>query len=216
MGDTSSSTLAIEVTRPIIPRAVDSQTLGRIGPTMFQPSGGTGSAFLRFATGAALLLLAWSADAPGQDSPRSRATPAPEVEGVHSAPDLADVSLLATIEESLCGDVYAEGRWRPLTLRTFFTEGWLEPWAAPPAGRDGLTPRHGWLGAFNGVFYRFWTAEFGYTNAINCPLPRQPLHRGIRDLPPLLEAVRTPDRRAIPRRQWDRRPRRGYLTQTVT
>ncbi len=56
-----------------------------------------------------------------------------------------------------------------MPFRTFFTEGWLEPWADAPAGRDGLTPRHGWLGAFNGVFYRLWTTDFAYTNAVNAP-----------------------------------------------
>jgi hypothetical protein len=75
--------------------------------------------------------------------------------------------MIETIEESLFGDVYAEGRWRPLTFGTFLTEGWLEPWAVAPAGRDGLTPRHGWLGSFNGVFYRLWTANFDYTNTLN-------------------------------------------------
>jgi hypothetical protein len=80
-----------------------------------------------------------------------------------------EMSLLGTIAESLLGDVYAEGRWRPLTLGTFFSEGWLEPWAAAPAGRNGLTPRHGWLGAFDGVFYRLWFTTFGYANHLNAP-----------------------------------------------
>jgi hypothetical protein len=91
------------------------------------------------------------------------------------APDLGPVaprvemSLLGTIADSLFGDVYAEGRWRPLSLNTLFTEGWLEPWAAAPAGRDGLTPRHGWLGAFDGVFYRLWFTTFGYSHNLNAP-----------------------------------------------
>jgi hypothetical protein len=72
-----------------------------------------------------------------------------------------------TAIESLFGDVYAEGRWRPLSLSTFFSEGWFEPWAGAPAGRDGLTPRHGWLAAFDGVFYRLWFTTFGYMNNIN-------------------------------------------------
>ena len=115
------------------------------------------------------------------------------------------MSLLATIEESLFGDVYAEGRWRPLTLGSFFTDGWLEPWAAAPAGRDGLTPRHGWLGAFNGVFYRLWTTDLGYTNALNTAYRRQPLRRRLLRLPPVLAAVRSPDRGPVPGRQRDHR-----------
>jgi hypothetical protein len=78
-----------------------------------------------------------------------------------------EMGLFDTIRESLFGDVYEEGRWRPLPLSTFFTEGWFEPWASAPAGRDGLTPRHGWLGAFDAVFYRLWVTTFDYQNGID-------------------------------------------------
>src|SRR5262245_41525572 len=40
-----------------------------------------------------------------------------------------EYGLVDTMAESLFGDAYAEGAWRPLSLRTFFSEGWLEPWA---------------------------------------------------------------------------------------
>lgn len=81
----------------------------------------------------------------------------------------AETELFDTITESLFGDVYAENKWRPLSLDTFFSEGWFESWAGAPAGRDGLAPRHGWLGAFDGVFYRLWLATFSYANNINVP-----------------------------------------------
>jgi len=55
--------------------------------------------------------------------------------------------------ESLAGDVYEPGRWRPLGWRTLFLEGWDEPWASPPNGEGGA-PRQGWLNAYDGVFYR--------------------------------------------------------------
>jgi hypothetical protein len=77
------------------------------------------------------------------------------------------MGLFDTIMDSLFGEVYAENRWRPLSLGTFFSEGWFEPWAGAPAGRSGLTPRHGWLGSFDGVFYRHWFTTFGYNNAVN-------------------------------------------------
>ena len=32
-----------------------------------------------------------------------------------------------------------------------------------------MTPRRGWLEAFDGVFYRLWFAIFGYSNSINAP-----------------------------------------------
>jgi hypothetical protein len=78
-----------------------------------------------------------------------------------------EMGLFDTAIDSLFGDVYAERRWRPLSLSNFFTEGWFEPWAGAPAGRDGLTPRHGWLASFDGVFYRLWLITFGYMNNIN-------------------------------------------------
>ena len=80
-----------------------------------------------------------------------------------------ETGLFDTATDSLFGDVYAEGHWRPLSFRTFFSEGWRESWASAPAGRDGLTPRHGWLGTFDGVFYRLWFTRFNYSNDINTP-----------------------------------------------
>jgi len=80
-----------------------------------------------------------------------------------------ETGLIGAITGSLFGDVYAEGQWRPLSLGTFFTDGWLEPWAAAPSGRDGLTPRHGWLGAFNGVFFRLWSTQLDYANGVHSP-----------------------------------------------
>lgn len=80
-----------------------------------------------------------------------------------------EMSPLETVTDSLLGDVYAPGRWRPLSFGTFFSEGWLEPWAGGPAGESGLTPRHGWLGAFEGVFYRLWVAGMTYQQGLNAP-----------------------------------------------
>jgi hypothetical protein len=90
-------------------------------------------------------------------------------EGTEPTAPRIEQSLVDTIAESLFGDVYAEGRWRPLSISTFLSEGWNEGWAGAPAGRDGLTPRHGWLGAFDGVFYRLWLTTFSYTNNLNTP-----------------------------------------------
>jgi hypothetical protein len=86
--------------------------------------------------------------------------PAPDVVDLDDVPSPRIASsLFDTITESLFGDVYA-ANWRPLSLGTFFSEGWDESWAAPPSGSDGLTPRQGWLGALNGVFYRLWLTTF--------------------------------------------------------
>lgn len=66
--------------------------------------------------------------------------------------------------ESLTGDVYAQpSRWRPLTLGTFFTEGWDQAWASPTNGSGGA-PRQGWIGAADGVFYRLGIGTFSYAH----------------------------------------------------
>ena len=71
---------------------------------------------------------------------------------------------LGAIAKSLTGDVYAEpSRWRELSLRNFFTEGWDEAWVSPPPGGGGA-PRQGWLNAFDGVFYRLGIATYGYAH----------------------------------------------------
>lgn len=64
--------------------------------------------------------------------------------------------------ESLTGDVYAEpSRWAPLSLGTFFTEGWDQAWASPPAGSGGA-PRQGWINAQDGVFYRLGIGTYSF------------------------------------------------------
>lgn len=68
--------------------------------------------------------------------------------------------LFATFADSLFGGDTAEGRWRPLDFRSFFREGWLEPWVIGPAGREGLTPRQGWLNSFDGVFFPFSAVNY--------------------------------------------------------
>jgi hypothetical protein len=74
-----------------------------------------------------------------------------------------------TIDESIRGDARAPGRWRPLSLDTFFTEGWLEPFAFAPPGQDGVTPRQSWLGAFDGAFYRGAQAALTYGHQLQTP-----------------------------------------------
>ena len=80
-----------------------------------------------------------------------------------------EMGFFDTIGESIFGDASEAGKWRPLTLGNFFSEGWLEPWAGGPAGESGLTPRHGWLGAFEGTFYRLWLVNGTYQNNLSKP-----------------------------------------------
>lgn len=65
------------------------------------------------------------------------------------------------IGKSLAGDVYDPARWRPMSLGSFFTEGWDEAWASGPNGEGGA-PRQGWLNANDGVFYRLFLFTFNW------------------------------------------------------
>lgn len=56
--------------------------------------------------------------------------------------------------------------WRPLSLATFFTDGWDRPYANAPVGSNGA-PRGNWIGAAPGIFGRFATLDFFYTNHMN-------------------------------------------------
>jgi hypothetical protein len=78
-----------------------------------------------------------------------------------------DMNFFDVVTDSLAGDVYAPGRWKPLPFGTFFSEGWDEPWAGGPNGQGGEgAPRQGWLNAQDGVFYRLAIATFGYQHDV--------------------------------------------------
>jgi len=81
-----------------------------------------------------------------------------------SPPPGREYSVFHAAKESLFGDPYAHPeRWQPLSLGTFFTEGWDEPWISPPKGGGGA-PRQSWLNAFNGVFYRLVNFPFNWVH----------------------------------------------------
>lgn len=55
--------------------------------------------------------------------------------------------------------------WRPLPLRTFFTEGWNEPWAPQPDVSGDS--QQGWINAADGSFYRLWFFSYAFTNHLS-------------------------------------------------
>ena len=65
-----------------------------------------------------------------------------------------------TVLESLFGEASTTG-WTPLLLSELFTEGWNEPFVFSPASSSVLS-RQEWINASDGVFYRQWTAQYGY------------------------------------------------------
>ena len=69
------------------------------------------------------------------------------------------------IRESIFGAADKKD-WKPLTLGTFFTEGWKDPYTNAPEGTNGA-PKQNLLGAPGGVFGRYATVNFFYTNRLN-------------------------------------------------
>lgn len=69
------------------------------------------------------------------------------------------------VHESLFGPAAAED-WKPLTLRTFFSEGWDRPFTNAPEGTNGA-PKQNWIGSPSGIFGRYMTLDFFYTNRLN-------------------------------------------------
>ncbi len=78
-------------------------------------------------------------------------------------------SALDVIRASLFDDIYSEeakALWTPLYLRTYFTEGWDTPFVLPTSSSAGA-PRQGWVGAFDGQFFRAWFFVFAFDQGVN-------------------------------------------------
>jgi hypothetical protein len=71
---------------------------------------------------------------------------------------------LEVIHKSLFGPASTED-WHPLSLATFFSEGWDEPFVRSPEGTNEA-PKQIWVGAASGVFARLYTLNFFYTNGL--------------------------------------------------
>ncbi len=89
----------------------------------------------------------------GQTFPAGLATPDSESTNGTGLLDLIGESMFAK-RDSL---------WRPLSVRTFFSEGWNEPWSASPRSSTGA-PRQAFINAFDGAFYRLYLLSFSYYN----------------------------------------------------
>src|SRR5271157_901484 len=85
------------------------------------------------------------------------------------------LSALEVIRRSLFDEIYSpasQGKWSPLTLGEFFSQGWDVPYANPTAGGGGLAgtggaPRQGWIGAYGATFFRAWFFAYVYAQGLN-------------------------------------------------
>lgn len=81
-----------------------------------------------------------------------------------SSTDPSTLGTLDVIRESVFGAASSD-RWHPLGLKTFFSEGWDEPFAASPVGTKGA-PKQNWFGSSDGMFSRLASVNFFYTNGM--------------------------------------------------
>jgi hypothetical protein len=91
-------------------------------------------------------------------------TPEASASLFETPPDGIACRTFEVIRESVLGAA-SEEDWTPLSLSTFFTEGWNAPYAKSPAGTNG-TPRQNWFGAADGIFSRLSSLNFFYTNGM--------------------------------------------------
>jgi hypothetical protein len=56
-----------------------------------------------------------------------------------------------------------ERTWTPLSAGTFFSDGWNEPWNAPPGTATGGSLRQGWIGTNDAFFNRMGVGIYSYT-----------------------------------------------------
>jgi hypothetical protein len=83
-----------------------------------------------------------------------------------------NLSIPEVVLASLFDDIYSEqaqGRWTPLYLRDYLTDGWNTPFVSPTSSSAGA-PRQGWVGAFDGQFFRAWFFAFAYDQGLNSHL----------------------------------------------
>jgi hypothetical protein len=83
------------------------------------------------------------------------------------------------IAESIFGKASPDD-WQPLSLWTFFSEGWDQPFAKSPPGTNGA-PKQNWFGAADAAFVRLTSLNFFYVNGMTthlgllmAPLPWAP------------------------------------------
>jgi hypothetical protein len=81
-----------------------------------------------------------------------------------STPGRYGMGTLDVIRESIFGAASSD-QWHPLSLSTFFTEGWDEPFVKSPPGTNGA-PKQNWFGAADGMFSRLAAVDFFYTNGL--------------------------------------------------
>src|SRR6516165_1572921 len=104
-----------------------------------------------------------SDDLDGEEPERaSPAIPGPPAYVPETQPARVVMGPLEVIHESIFGAASTD-EWQPLSLSTFFSEGWDQAYVRSPEGTNGA-PKQNWFGAADGVFVRLNSLNFFYTN----------------------------------------------------
>ena len=117
-------------------------------------------------TAAALLLLSFafaSGSAQGQD-PMGEAGPVGAAASLGGGAEAKPSGFFGIAYASIFGASDQEP-WRPLKLRTFFSEGWDEPWIAQPDTSGDA--QQGWIDAADGSFYRLYFFSYNFTRSLS-------------------------------------------------
>jgi hypothetical protein len=103
-------------------------------------------------------------DVLGGEEPKGAgpAAPGPPAYVPESLPARVVMGPLEVIHESIFGAASTDD-WQPLSLSTFFSEGWDQPYVRSPEGTNGA-PKHNWFGAADGIFARLNSLNFFYTD----------------------------------------------------
>jgi hypothetical protein len=117
-------------------------------------------------------------DDSGQPQPAVRAVTGPPAD-VQAARARVVMGPMDVIAESIFGEASVDD-WQPLSLLTFFSEGWDQPYVRSPQGTNGA-PKQNWFGAVDAVFVRANSLNLFDTNGMTThtgllltPLPWSP------------------------------------------
>jgi hypothetical protein len=102
----------------------------------------------------------------GDEEPKGAgpAVPGPPAYVPETLPARVVMGPLEVIHESIFGAASTED-WRPLSLSTFFSEGWDEPYVNSPEGTYGARKQN-WFGAADGIFARLGALDFFFTDGM--------------------------------------------------
>jgi hypothetical protein len=90
--------------------------------------------------------------------------PGPPGYALPASPGREVMGPIDVIRESIFGDASVD-EWQPLSLSTFFSQGWDRPYVQSPVGTNGA-PKQNWFGAADGIFARLNSLNFFYVNGM--------------------------------------------------